>query len=108
MTWLFYLVWPVVSTYFKTAFKLWKIPGKEKIPEGGKIFAVNHCSNADGVILNLLKYEPVRFLGKIELFRLPHQRIAMKGVGTIPIKRGKGDVEALEDAINALIGDGIA
>jgi len=102
MTWLFYLVWPVVSTYFKTAFKLWKIPGKEKIPEGGKIFAVNHCSNADGVILNLLKYEPVRFLGKIELFRLPHQRIAMKGVGTIPIKRGKGDVEALEDAINAL------
>jgi 1-acyl-sn-glycerol-3-phosphate acyltransferase len=102
MTWLFYIAWPFVSTYFKTAFRLWRIPGKEKIPKGGKIFAVNHCSNAEGVVLNLFRYEPVRFLGKSELFRLPHQRIVMKGVGTIPIARGTGDTEALENAIRAL------
>ncbi len=102
MTWLFYIVWPAMSTYFKITFRLWKFPEKKNLPKGGKIFASNHCSNAEGAILNLLWYKPVRFLGKSELFEHPIQRIAMKGVGTIPIKRGRSDKEGFQHAVIAL------
>lgn len=102
MAWLFYLLWPIVAPYFKLAFRFWRVPEKEKIPGGGKIYAANHCSNAEGPILNLFHFKPVKFLGKSELFRSPYQRIAMKGVGTIPIKRGASDKKAFEQAVSAL------
>lgn len=102
MAWLFYMAWPFVAPFFKMMFRFWRVPDRDKIPKGGKIYAVNHCSNAEGVVLNLFHAKPVRFLGKTELFRLPHQRIAMKGVGSIPIKRGGHDTEALQYAVQAL------
>lgn len=102
MSWLFYLGWPFVAPYFKMTFRFWKVPDRDKIPKGGKIYAVNHCSNAEGPILNLFHAKPVRFLGKSELFRMPHQRIVLKGVGTIPIKRGAHDTIAFKHAVIAL------
>ncbi|MGA1872753.1 MAG: lysophospholipid acyltransferase family protein [Thermoplasmatota archaeon] len=102
MTWFFYLGWPIGYPFFRLTFRLWKIEGRERIPKGGKIYAVNHCSNAEGPILNLLHLKPVKFLGKSELFRYPHQKLVMKGLGTIPIKRGKSDKAALENAVKAL------
>ncbi|MGA1819521.1 MAG: lysophospholipid acyltransferase family protein [Thermoplasmatota archaeon] len=102
MAWLFYLAWPFVNPFFRIVFGLFRLPDRSKLPKGGRIYAVNHCSNAEGVVLNLFHYRPVRFLGKSELFRLPHQRIVMKGVGAIPIVRGGSDQEALRYAIDAL------
>jgi 1-acyl-sn-glycerol-3-phosphate acyltransferase len=102
MAWLFYAAWPIAAPYFKLAFRFFRVPDKEKIPKGGKIYAANHCSNAEGPILNLFHFKPVRFLGKTELFRMPHQRIVMKGVGSIPIKRGVSDKEAFNFAVKAL------
>ncbi|MBN1389937.1 MAG: 1-acyl-sn-glycerol-3-phosphate acyltransferase [Candidatus Thermoplasmatota archaeon] len=103
MAWLYYIVYPAVSFYFRMAFRIWKIPGREKIPKGGKIYAANHCSNAEGPILNLIHYmRPVRFLGKSELFENPVKNVIMRGVGTIPLKRGGSDSAALENAVKAL------
>ncbi len=76
--------------------------GKENIVEGGVIFAANHVSNAEGVLLNSIRYRPIRFLGKEELFKTPIGRIINGGLGTIPIKRGKSDNEALIKAVDAL------
>jgi len=102
MAWLFYLAWPIGYTFFRIAFGLWRMPDRSKLPKGGKIYAVNHCSNAEGAVLNLFHAKPVRFFGKSELFKRAHQRIVLKGVGSIPIKRGGADHEALENAVKAL------
>ncbi|HHD15352.1 MAG TPA: 1-acyl-sn-glycerol-3-phosphate acyltransferase [Euryarchaeota archaeon] len=102
MSWLYYLAWPIVAPIFKTMFLCWKVEGKENMVKKGAIFAANHVSNAEGPILNALRYRPVRFLGKEELFHKPFSRIILKGVGTIPIKRGKSDKIAFEKALLAL------
>ncbi len=102
MAWLFYIVWPFVATFFKTIFRSWKIEGKNNMAEGAAIYASNHNSSVEGVILNSIKYRPIRFLGKSELFNKPINNFIMKGVGTIPIIRGASDNIAFEHAVNAL------
>ncbi|MGA1866386.1 MAG: lysophospholipid acyltransferase family protein [Thermoplasmatota archaeon] len=102
MSWLFYIAYPIAAPYFRLAFRLCRIEGRDKIPKGGKIYASNHCSNAEGPILNLIHVKPVRFLGKSELFRPIYKGIVLKGVGSIPIIRGGSDRIALEKAVSAL------
>lgn len=102
MAWLFYIVWPFVSSFFKTIFLSWRKKGLKKLPEGGLIFAANHNSNAEGALLNTIRYRPVRFLGKEELFKKPIHGFIQRGLGTIPLKRGKSDKAAMEKAVNAL------
>jgi 1-acyl-sn-glycerol-3-phosphate acyltransferase len=102
MAWLYYIVWPFVASYFKTIFRCWRVEGRKNLPKEGAIFAANHVSNAEGPILNALRYRPVRFLGKSELFQKSLNGFIMRGVGTIPIIRGGSDIEAFSFAVSAL------
>lgn len=102
MAWIYFIVWPFVSSFFKTIFRCWRIKNKKRMKMKGAIYASNHNSNAEGAILNSYSYRPVRFFGKSELFEKPINRFIMKGVGTIPIKRGGSDKVAFKNAIEAL------
>jgi 1-acyl-sn-glycerol-3-phosphate acyltransferase len=85
-----------------TIFRSWRKEGNRDLPSGGLIFAANHNSNAEGPLLNTIRFKPVRFLGKQELFDKPLHGFIQKGLGTIPIKRGKSDNIAMEKAVLAL------
>lgn len=102
MAWLFYIVHPFVATFFKTIFRAWRIEGRKNIQKEGAIYASNHNSNAEGILLNSIRYRPIRFLGKAELFSNPFKNLIMSGLGTIPVQRGKSDKIAFKTAVEAL------
>ncbi len=103
MTWLYHIVTPPLLCYFRTTFRAWERPESLGVlPEGGIIFASNHCSNAEGPMMAAYLDRPVRFLAKQELFDRPHSRFFFKGIGSIPVRRGRSDATALENVVVAL------
>jgi 1-acyl-sn-glycerol-3-phosphate acyltransferase len=71
----------------------------ENIPEGGAVVAANHISNLDpwAVGLPLFPRRTLRFMAKSELFWFPLGPF-IAGAGAFPVRRGEGDVEAIETA----------
>jgi putative phosphoserine phosphatase/1-acylglycerol-3-phosphate O-acyltransferase len=82
------------------------ISGTERIPrEGPVIVVINHRSYFDGTALSLaLARVPrtFRFLGKREVFQPAPVGALMRFYGGIPVDRGTGSDEPLEEAIAAL------
>jgi 1-acyl-sn-glycerol-3-phosphate acyltransferase len=95
------LSWPVVRFLFRL-----RARGLDNLPTGGYVLAANHLSNFDpwalGIPLFPRRY--LRFMGKSELFWTPLKQIIAAG-GAFPVRRGLGDVEAIENA-TSLIRDG--
>jgi 1-acyl-sn-glycerol-3-phosphate acyltransferase len=87
--------------------------GMEHVPaEGGMIFAVNHLSEADPLVVAHFVYDAGRwpqFLAKSSLFKIVGFGAFLHAVGQIPVYRGTADaarsLEAAAAAIRA--GDGI-
>lgn len=65
-----------------------RIEGIENIPRGACIFASNHASNLDGVILLPAIPQRVALFAKKELFRLPVFGAGMRAAGFVPVDRG--------------------
>jgi len=91
----------------KLAFKIWykiEFVGKENIPKkGGHIFASTHRSYADPVFLAIAGRTPLSFMAKEELFQGNKFFAWLIGwLGAFPVKRGKGDTEAIDRAIEEL------
>lgn len=80
--------------------------GLDNIPdEGPAIIASNHRSYFDPLAIGYAlaaKGRPGRFLGKSELFDSRPSRDVMAAMGTIPVFRGTGSNEPLEQAAAAL------
>lgn len=81
-----------------------KYVGKENIPKDGSyIFASNHRSYADPVLISLPVRVPFSFMAKEELFK---QNIfftfLIKRLGAFPVTRGKGDTSAIDMSIKCL------
>lgn len=98
-SWLYSLVavlsWPVL----KVAFRL-RATGREHVPDSGCVVAANHWSNFDpwplGIPLWPRRY--LRFMAKNELFWGPVGPLIKAG-GGFPVRRGEGDVDAMDKAI---------
>jgi 1-acyl-sn-glycerol-3-phosphate acyltransferase len=76
--------------------------GEEHLPrEGGFVLSANHASNIDPWPLGIPLYphRQLRFMAKSEMYRYPPLRWALKRVGAFPVRRGTGDEEAIERAI---------
>jgi len=86
--------WPVVRGLFRL-----RARGVEHLPEGGYVLAANHLSNLDPWALGLPLFPRrfLRFMGKSELFWTPLKQIITAG-GAFPVRRGHGDVEAIDTA----------
>jgi 1-acyl-sn-glycerol-3-phosphate acyltransferase len=75
--------------------------GEEHLPrEGGFVLSANHMSNLDPWPLGipLLPDRQLRFMAKSEMYRPPLKWI-LERAGAFPVRRGMGDEEAMERAI---------
>ena len=97
-SWFYRLValasWPLVRGLFRL-----RARGLEHLPNGGYVLAANHISNLDPWALGLPLFPRryLRFMGKSELFWTPFKQLITAG-GAFPVRRGVGDVEAIETA----------
>ena len=88
-----------------------KVEGRKNLKKAkqyakGKIFAINHYSNMDGVLLHLFLF-PITYtrkmLAKAELNKCKFFGRILAGIGAIYINRGKADIKAIKEVNNALI-----
>jgi len=87
--------WPFV----KVGFRL-RARGRENLPEGGFVLAANHTSNFDPWPLGLPLFprRQLRFMGKSELFN-PLLGPILRAGGAFQVRRGEGDLEAIQQAV---------
>ena len=95
------LSWPLVGLPFRLRSR-----GSENLPDGGFVLAANHTSNLDPWPLGLPLWpkRQLRFMAKRELFN-PLLMPILYGGGAFPVRRGEGDLEAIETAVD-LVRDG--
>ena len=75
--------------------------GEEHLPrEGGFVLSANHMSNLDPWPLGLPLYpdRQLRFMAKAEMYKPPLKWI-LEPAGAFPVRRGRGDEEAMERAV---------
>ena len=88
--------WPIVHGVYR-----YQARGLEHLPaEGGYVLAANHNSNFDPWALGmaLWPHRQLRFMAKSELFNPVLKRVLLAG-GAFPVRRGEGDLEALNVAM---------
>lgn len=86
----------------KALFRL-EIIGRENIPEKGPfIFASNHVSYLDPVVVGVASFRKVVFLAKEELFKLPFFSALLHLLSCLPLKRSRFDISALKQSLAAL------
>jgi 1-acyl-sn-glycerol-3-phosphate acyltransferase len=79
------------------------VTGAENEPKsGGCIICANHISDSDVLVLGASLTRQLRFLAKIELFKVPILRRLIKALGAFPINRGGGDVAAIKTTLKLL------
>ncbi|HSS81331.1 MAG TPA: lysophospholipid acyltransferase family protein [Gaiellaceae bacterium] len=88
------LSWPVVKGLYRL-----RARGLEHIPEGGFVLAANHTSNFDPWPLGIpfLPRRQLRFMAKAELFN-PILAPILRAGGAFKVRRGEGDVGAMQTA----------
>jgi 1-acyl-sn-glycerol-3-phosphate acyltransferase len=90
------LSWPVLYGVFRL-----RARGRENLPAtGGYVLACNHVSSLDPWPLGLPLWPRrwLRFMAKSELYWWP-LRVVLDGAGAFKIRRGLGDREAIETAV---------
>lgn len=77
--------------------------GVENVPRvGGFVFAANHTSWWDPIVLAASVGRPVNFLGKREVFKGPVSNWFFGGGGVIPVDRNARNPDAFAKALDAL------
>ena len=94
----------VVVAIVRVAMHIWfnlKIEGRENIPKGRAfVYASNHRSNADPVLVTLAGRGRFSFMAKSELFKNKLFAWLIRSLGAFPVERGTGDTAAIEKAID--------
>jgi 1-acyl-sn-glycerol-3-phosphate acyltransferase len=87
--------WPVVMGPYRL-----RVRGLEYLPEGGFVLAANHTSNFDPWPLGLPLFprRQLRFMAKVELFN-PVLAPILRAGGAFKVRRGEGDMEAMQTAV---------
>ena len=96
------LSWPVLYGPFRL-----RVSGKENVPaSAGCVLACNHLSNFDPwpLAMPLWPNRWLRFMAKSELYWWP-LRLLLSAAGAFKVRRGRGDMEAVENAVQ-LAGEG--
>jgi 1-acyl-sn-glycerol-3-phosphate acyltransferase len=89
------LSWPLLKGVLRVTPR-----GLDRLPTGGFVLSANHHSNVDHWALGfpLFPDRQVRFMGKVELFK-PVLGSILRSAGAFPVRRGQGDREALQTAV---------
>jgi 1-acyl-sn-glycerol-3-phosphate acyltransferase len=94
---------PVVRDFYRL-----RVTGVEHVPsEGGLVIAANHTSNLDPWPLGCaLPKRQLHYMAKSELWK-PGLRTLLAAIGSFPVRRGEGDVEAFETAVRIVRNGGV-
>lgn len=85
-----------------------KVLGKENVPlHGGCVLACNHFSWVDPPVFGIASPRNVYFMAKIEAHRVPGLGALIRSFGTISVRRGESDREAVR-LMRQLVADGNA
>ena len=77
----------------------YSVSGAENVPlKGPLVVASNHLNDADPGALAWGIPRPLRFMAKVELFRIPGLRQFLLAYGAFPVRRGEADLSALRTA----------
>lgn len=80
-----------------------KIIGKKNTRIKGKaIIIANHLSMWDPLLISVVFYRHIYWMGKIELFKNAFARFFFKLVKAFPVRRGEGDLAAIRHAFRIL------
>lgn len=92
----------IVKFFLFFVFRIVDIGKENVISEGGAIFAVNHRSNWDVIVIGSHSPRKLTFIAKEELFKNPIGGFIIRKLGAFPVKRGKGDIGAVKAALSIL------
>ncbi len=70
--------------------------------DGPVMFAANHLSGFDAVIMQVVIPRPICFMGKAELFKNPLMGWILTRLGSFPVKRGEFDRQSILNAKGVL------
>lgn len=92
------------NLFFKFIRKIFRVEivNAEKEPSGGLLLCSNHISNLDPVLIVSSFKNPVSFMAKRELFKIPVVSSVIKLFGAFPVDRGSVDLTAMKKAISLL------
>jgi 1-acyl-sn-glycerol-3-phosphate acyltransferase len=78
--------------------------GLENIPDGPAILCANHSSNFDPIMVSLAagSEHHIRYMAKIELFKIPVVASVIAAIGAFPVDRGNKDIRAIKTALKIL------
>ncbi len=77
--------------------------GSQNLPKHGKaIIVANHSSNWDPIIIAMLTYRKIHYLGKAELFKIPLLAWFFRQVQVIPVERNKVKPRTIIDCMKLL------
>ncbi len=91
----------LLATVAKPLFCRLRVEGAEHIPQtGGCIVACNHTLGPDFIMLGYAMPRQIYFMAKMEIFAWnPLLTTILNAAGTFPVNRGKGDVTAIQTAV---------
>jgi 1-acyl-sn-glycerol-3-phosphate acyltransferase len=73
-----------------------RVYGAERVPpEGGVVLALNHFSWVDPPAFGALSPRTIYYLAKVEAHRIPGLGQLIRTFGTLPVRRGESDREAV-------------
>ena len=89
---------------FRLIIKLFRVQiiNPEKEPDCGVLMCSNHISNLDPVLIISAFKNPVSFMAKKELFKIPLVGSIIRLFGAFPVDRGAVDLSAMKKAISIL------
>jgi len=101
----YFLGWTIFFIFFRIYLSV-KVIGRENIPaKGAFILVSNHMSYLDPPLLGISVYRSLNYMARDNLFKRPCFGRIMRNVHAFPVKRGKGDLFALREALR-ILGEG--
>ena len=98
-----YAIFKMLFKVFLTITSRFQVSGHENIPTSGPvILTANHVSNWDPILLGCAVKRQVHFIAKEELFRIPIVGPLLRAWGAFPVRRGRGDREAIAKSLEVL------
>lgn len=98
----YFIGWSIFFIYFKLYMNV-KVVGRRNIPaKGSFIFASNHASYLDPILLGTSIHRSLSYMAQEGLFEKKFLAWALPKVNAFPLKRGEGDPGAIRQALKLL------
>lgn len=93
-----------VGFFMRLAHPVFRVYGKENLPEGAAVLCCNHSAFSDPIwVLVAMKSKlPPRIMAKKELIETPVLGWLYRKLGAFPVDRGNRDIAAVRTSMNAL------